>query len=63
MANSSSAQESLDMATASGKLVQALVVGKSDTDKVELFLAEADKEAMLVLLARAQAAIIRSMDQ
>lgn len=63
MANSEKAQASLDMATNSGVLKQALVVGRSDSGKVELFLAEADKETMLVLLARAQAAVIRSMDQ
>ena len=50
------------MAAKAGNLQQAMVVGKSDNGKVELFLAESDKEAMLVLLARAQAALIRSMD-
>lgn len=63
MSNSEKAQASLDLATAAGNLEQALVVGKSEKNQVELFLAEADKETMLVLLARAQAAIIRSMDQ
>lgn len=62
MKNSQSAQASLDMAAKAGNLQQAMVVGKSDNGKVELFLAESDKEAMLVLLARAQAALIRSMD-
>lgn len=63
MANSEKAQASLSMADNAGNLDQVLVVGRSDTGKVELFLAEADKETMLVLLARAQAAVIRSMEQ
>lgn len=61
MANSESAAASLEMAARAGNLQQALVVGKSDSGKVELFLAEADQETMLVLLARAQDAIIRGM--
>lgn len=61
MSNSEKAQKSLDQATDAGNLEQALVVGKSGSGKVELFLAEADKESMLVLLVRAQDAIIRSM--
>lgn len=63
MANSSNAQQSLDLASAAGNLQQALVVGKSDTGKVEVFLAEADKETMLVLLARAHDAVLRSLNQ
>lgn len=63
MPNSENANASLDMAKRNGKLESALVVGKTDTGKVELFLAEADREAMLVLLARAQAAVIKSMDR
>jgi len=63
MANSEKAQASLDMAAESGRLESALVVGKTDSGKVELFIAESDREAMLALLARAQHALIKSMDR
>lgn len=62
MKNSKEAQEAIDSATEAGVLETAMVVGKSETGKVELYISEADKEAMLVLLARAQSAILKSLD-
>lgn len=62
MKNNTDAQEALDSATESGCLEKAMVIGKSASGKVEIFLSEADKEGMLVLLVRAQAAIIKSLD-
>lgn len=60
--NSSEAKHVLDRAHNSGVLETAVVVGKDKDGKVQLFLDDADREKLIVLLERAKNSLVRSLE-
>lgn len=62
MENSEEAQAAIDMAVDSG-LQDAIVVGRDSGDKVVFYTADASRERMIVLLERAKAKLVRTLDE
>lgn len=62
MATHENAQQALDQARDHGDLQVAVVVAKDNAGKLQLFLEDADREKLIVLLERAKSALVRSLD-
>lgn len=59
---SDNAQVALTKASEATDIEFAVVVGKGSDGKIQLFLADSDKEKLIVLLERARDKLIRSLD-
>lgn len=62
MAISEKADIALQRAAKASDLECAVVIGKGGDGKIQLFLADCDREKLIVLLERARNQLVRSLD-